>query len=177
MKYYIFAFFTFVTMFCAGQVLEEKVDEFTKVKVVNTSWTELIGGGPMSSLCTNFRLLSVDSGVFFLELKMMLGGKVFAIAKGNPIMFLFEDGSTVSFENLNYEVACKGCGAVGFSGSEAYGTSTNYRVNLVAIETLSKKKPTKVRVYTSEGYVEREVKAKNAEKINKSFTLFFNKFK
>ncbi|MCZ2278328.1 MAG: hypothetical protein LC117_10410 [Bacteroidia bacterium] len=145
-----------------SQKLEKnETDKFTKKTIKATSWEKLIGKGGMSSLFTNFRIQKVDETVWF-ELKMMMNNKIYSINEKDQIIFLFENDSTLTLYNNESTVACKGCGAPGFVGSEGYGTHTYYLLTKNDIAFFKRNKIKSVRIYNSETYVEGD-----AEKANK----------
>jgi hypothetical protein len=146
-------FLSFSQLF--GQKLkQDEVDKFTKKSIKATSWENLIGGGGMSSLFTNFRIRKIDENVYF-ELKMMLNGKIYSIYENDKIIFLLDNDSTITLYNIESSVACKGCGATGFVGSDGYGTHTRYLLSDIDIDSFKKNKIAGIRIYTSDSYVER----------------------
>ena len=153
----------------AGQVLEEnKVDEFTKHSVKRTSWETLNSSMKFNAY---FRISKIDDLIYF-DLKMSIGvGEVFSIKKDQELMFKLANDSIVSLPNLEYALTCKGCGAKGYMGSAAHGIQVSYPINIKQIDLLKKEKVIKARVYTSTGYVEDELKDKNALKIKKALSL------
>jgi hypothetical protein len=158
----------FTSLKTFAQTLEkDKIDKFTKNEIKATSWEKLIGKGGMSSLFTNFRISKVNETIWF-ELKMMMNNKIYSINQNNQIIFLFENEETLVLVNNEFAVACKGCGAPGYVGSEGYGTHTYYLLNNDQIEILKKNIIKSVRIYNSETYVEGD-----AEKVNKTLLKCF----
>jgi hypothetical protein len=150
-----------VPMFAHAQKLtEEKKDEFTGAQVKRTDYEQMVSNMKFTFF---YRFSKIDT-TYFLDLKMMIGsGKVFSISQGNKIMFKMEDSTIITIENIESSIACKGCGAKGFSGSAAYGVGTSYVINQAQLEKLTKLKLIKYRIYTSEGYIEDEAKESKAE--------------
>ncbi|MFM9008508.1 MAG: hypothetical protein ACKORE_08005 [Bacteroidota bacterium] len=152
----------YVTSTPNAQKLEKnEVDKFTKKSIKATSWEKLIGKGGMSSLYTNFRLRKIDETIWF-ELKMMMNNKVYSILENDQIIFLFDTEETLTLYSNESTVACKGCGAPGFVGSEGYGTHTYYRLTKEAIEMFKKNTIKSVRIYNSETYVEGDTEKANS---------------
>lgn len=146
----------------SAQKLEKnEIDKFTKKSIKATSWEPLIGKGGMSALYTNFRIRKIDEKVWF-ELKMMMNNEIYSILENDQIIFLFENESTLTLHNNESTVACKGCGAPGFVGSEGFGTHTIYKLTKEDIETFRMNKLIGVRIYNSESYVEGEITKANA---------------
>jgi len=144
-----------------GQKLEEnKVDDFTKKSVKRTSWETLVS---TFSLNAHFRFSLVD-GYETFDLKMMRD-EVFSIDKDAEVMFMLDNNDVVKVQNLEYAITCKGCGATGFQGSSAEGIQAFYTISKDDIEKMKAHKVLKVRIYTNDGYIDNDVKEKNAVKI------------
>lgn len=162
-------FFLGVNQLTFGQTLEEnKIDDFTKNTVKRTSWETL---NMSMKFTAYFRISKINEHTYF-DLKMGIGlGEIFSIGKDQEIMFKLANDSIVSLPNLEYALTCKGCGAKGYMGSAAQSIQVSYPINIEQIEFLKKEKALKVRVYTNTGYVEDELKDKNALKIKKALSL------
>lgn len=161
-----------IILFCIsaksfGQKLEEnKIDDFTKDSIKRTSWESLY-----STISGNahYRFSLVNDNETF-DFKLMLD-RIFFIDKDMQIMFKLQNGDIVTLNNLEYTFTCKGCGATGFIGSEAQGIEVSYPISKHQVEKLKAGKIVKVRVYTSDGYLDENVKEKNAAKIIASLNL------
>jgi hypothetical protein len=170
MKKIIFALlFLFSSVVLHAQSLEiNEVDEFTGNTVKRTSWETFNSN---TSFYGHFRISQINDSYFF-DLKMMIGNKVFAIDQGQEFMFKLSDDEVISLQNLKYSIACIGCGAKGFAGSQGYGVQTSYPIDKNQIQALKSNQIVKVRIYTSEGFFENDVKAKHASKIHNALLLF-----
>ena len=156
-----------MTLQSFGQKLEEnKTDEFTKNSVKRTSWETLCSSSVANA---HFRVSLINEYKTF-DLKLMIN-KVFSIDKDQELMLKLANGDVVKLQNLKYTITCNGCGATGFVGSEAEGIQVDYPLDKDQVEQLKANKVVKVRIYTNDGYVEDDVKDKNAEKIIKSLQL------
>jgi hypothetical protein len=154
----------FSTVFCFSQKLEEnEVDEFTGNSIKRTSW-ELL-----STFKPYFRISKINNSYTF-QIKLMLGN-VFSIDKGEFLMLKLDNDSIVKLPNLEYAITCTGCGAVGYLGSGAQGIHVKYILHEEAREKLKKHLVTKIRIYTSDGYVDYDTKKKNAQKIIKALEI------
>lgn len=161
---------TFISINGIAQKLErDEVDEFTKDSIQETSWEKLAGKN-MSSFCANFRLKKVNGNVWF-SLKLMMNNSIYSIDKGEKLIFLFDDKSTYELTNSEYTLTSKGGGAIGHGGSEGWGTQTNYLLGNDFNEQFRTKKVTKIRVYTSEGYTEKEVDKGFNDRLRKCIEL------
>jgi hypothetical protein len=151
-----------------GQTLEEdKVDEFTNNSIKRTSWETL---NMSMDFTAYYRISSINNQKYF-DLKLMIGAKVFSINKDQELMFKLENGEFVKLPNLEYSITCTGCGAIGFSGSQAQGAKIMYPIDDAQFEMLKNNTVVKVRIYTSDGYVEDETKEKYAIKMQKAIKL------
>jgi hypothetical protein len=155
-----------------SQKLElNELDEFTGVSVKRTSW-EYFTRGMKNKTSSYFRISKLDSTYYF-DLKIALQpSKVFSISDGEKIMLMLDDKTVYKLDNLEYTVSSTGAGAIGLSGSGMYG------VNISCIsaedrnfEKLKTNLITKVRIYTTDGYVEDEVKEDFAKKVMTAISL------
>ena len=165
---------TLAWLSCAGlfgqKLVEDKVDEFTKQTIKRTSWEKFVGGGGMTVLSTNLRVSKVDAA-FWIELKMMHSNSVYSIPTDGEFMFKLNTGDVVTLHNHQFEITCSGCGAVGFVGSTGMGMHTHYAITLEEIQKLNSAPIEKVRIYTSDGYIEREVSLKESARVQKALAL------
>lgn len=150
----------------AQKLAENKKDEFTNNLIKRTSWESL---SSTFSINAHFRISLIDSLETF-DLKVMID-KRFSIDKDQELMFKLENGEVVKLQNLEAVRTCQGCGAVGLKGSEAPGIAALYPLNKDQAEKLKTNKVVKVRIYTTEGYLECDVKDKFAQKINAALGL------
>lgn len=161
-----------ITILCHQQInsqklVENKIDEFTKHAVKRTSWEIL-----MEKFGTTIyiRFSKIDS-IEVLDLKIMLGGKVFAVSDGETLMLKLSNDSIMKLNTVSYEVACIGCGARGLPGSAAYGVHVKYIIDETNHELLKKYKIKKVRLYTTDGYHEEEVTKKRESILQETIVL------
>lgn len=154
-----------------SQTLEEnKVDEFTGNSVKRTSW-EILN---QTMKFNAFSRISRINENTYLDLKIMIGGKVFAIAEGDELMLKLSNDEIIKLQSIKYEITCTGCGARGYSGSQAQGLSVIYSIANDQIEKLKNNSIIRVRIYTTNGYVEEDTKPKNADIIMNALKLTDN---
>ena len=172
MKYRFLAILLF-PIITFGQKLEEnKVDEFTKSFVKRTSW-ETISPFNMSNRFYAFTSFRKINNIYLLDFKMTLrNDAVFSINKGDNIMFKTSD-SVIIMSNSNYKISCKGCGVKGFTGSGLEGIEVVYEISESDVKYLISNKIKKIRVYTSDGYVEEDIKEKYAEMFIRQLKLVY----
>jgi hypothetical protein len=173
-KILILATLIFSTVFCFAQKLEKnEVDEFTGNSVKRTSWEDLVLSNNLTDLAntfaSKFRISKIDDFYYF-DFKLMLSGD-FSIEEGQLLMLKLGNDSIVKLSNLEHKTTCLGCGAVGVAGSKFPGISVSYVLSTEQIDELKKHKAVKIRVYKSDGYVEREIKEKNAKKFIKALEI------
>jgi hypothetical protein len=108
------------------------------------------------------RFRKVDNTILFV-FKMMTQNKVYSVDKGEVLYFKFSDDEILKISNSKYELTTHGGGAIGLAGSNMLGVELTCIINEEILSILQNKTLVKVRVYTSNGYVEAEVKIKEAE--------------
>lgn len=147
--------------FIFSQKLERnEVDEFTKKSIKETSWEVCVQNFTMNMF---FRVRKVDETIL-LNMKMMLGaGRVFAIHEGDELMLMLSNDTIVKLQALTSEITCTGCGARGFSGSGAQGIKISFGISKDDLRLLSSFPIKKVRIYTTDGYVESEVNKRRGD--------------
>jgi hypothetical protein len=86
-------------------------------------------------------------------------------------MLKLDNDSVLTLNNPKYEIACRGCGAINLIGSEGYGVHIKIPLESDQIDYLIDHKIMKMRIYTTDGYVEGDVKDKFSDIIAKEFKL------
>ncbi len=167
MKEILFIIFC-VPCFCFGQKLEEnKVDEFTKAFVKRTSWETI-------NFSNNFlaysRISKIDN-IYYLDVKVTLSDAVFSIEKDDKLMIKTVTDSIITIFNLKYQISCTGCGAKGLIGSGLEGIEVSYPIPSEMVLYLLTNKIKALRLYTTDGYVEHDIKDKNAQTFIKQLKL------
>lgn len=151
-----------------GQELErDEIDEFTKSHVQTTSWETLTKKYPLYSYA---RLRKIDSRYIF-DVKLMGGSKIFSVDKGKTLFLKLENEDIIEIYNTEYELSNYGDGAIGLIGSQALGVHLKCSINSEQLEKLRKKNLVKIRLYSSIGYREMDIKEKQAEKFMEMMNL------
>lgn len=163
----------FFSLTVFSQYTERHVDEFTKTSSIRSFYARLVGNGPLTTLQTRYRLHWNQQISHIFELKIRRGGLFFTISASQPLMFLMDDGSTVTFYNRQSEISCIGCGAIGLPGSDQLGITALYSMNKEDIKTLATKRVKNVRIYTDQGYVERKISSNHSHTLQLTFLEFF----
>lgn len=168
LKLVVLIFLSAISGTWAQKLEENKKDEFTNNVVKRTSWE------PLKQTMKDyyfFRITKINEVTYFDFKMMVIGGKVFSINKGQELMFKLSNDEIVKLSNLEYTISCKGCGAKGLSGSEAEGIQVSYIIEESLLEKLKSGLVVKLRVYTTDGYREEDIKEKNAATIKAALTL------
>jgi len=150
------------------KIAENKIDEFTKRKIIRTEWENVSG---MTNLYLSTRISRIDS-TSYLDMKF-LTQTVTSIRTDDDVLFLFTDGEISNLKSIKNAISGYGDGANGLVGSKALGLYINCKLSDKDIENFKNKTVNKVRINTSQGYLEEEMKPKKAEKLIKMFELIY----
>ena len=150
----------------AQKIVEDKVDEFTKKHVKRSSWENF---GFSSGFSGYTRVEKID-GTIWLNLRFMTGGVV-AMKDGAKFMLMTKTDSVITLYNNTYEISCSGCGAIGLVGSAAQGLNVSFMLPESKIVYLIQNGLKKIRLYTTDGYVEREIKEKHVKSLLRQLEL------
>ncbi len=142
----------------ASKIKVDKVDDMTGNTVKRTYWDKLV----MAIDYTYYFQLSRINENYYLGLKVLLGS-VSSVDKGDKLILKLENGELVNLYCMEYSISCRGCGAIGISGSEMQGIEVDFILTEEVINKLGSKRIIKLRLYTSQGYIENQVKEKNAD--------------
>lgn len=149
----------------AQEIVKNEVDEFTGNRVIETSWEKLAWGlGVPSGIYTRIRSIN---GNMLLDMKYMIGSAC-VIGKDNKLMIMDENGKVHDLIPTDIFYGTKGGGSIGLAGSAGIGVFAHYYGNL---DFLENNKITKMRIYTSTGYYDKEIKKKYQETLQKLYKL------
>lgn len=145
-----------------GQKLKvNKIDDFTGKSIKETSREMLFSDGLMDA--ADFRIRKIDS-ICFVDIRWGRTG-IFSISKDAELILLMKDKSTYTLKSMSYEIASRGEYGV-YNGNITYANPSEF--NLKSLENNS---IAKVRLYTTDGYADYEVKEKHAENMAKCLKL------
>lgn len=134
MKKYIqlaFLLTIFSTGLFAQKIKQREVDEFTKNKVVRTSWETI--NADLKFTCSIRGTKINDS--FYLDFKIMMGmGGVFAVPDGESIMLLLDNDEVIKIQNPEHTISSVGAGATGMMGSGSDGVFLSCKVTQEQLE-------------------------------------------
>ena len=150
----------------AQKIAENRVDEFTKDHIVRTSWERIISNQNFGA----FFRISVINERFYFELKWM-DRIAFSVDQGMELLIKMQNEDIISLRNTEYKMSCIGCGSIGLGGSSLPGVHLIYPIEKETITKLKDYNVIKLRIYTSKGYIESEIKEKFAKRIKGSAAL------
>lgn len=154
--------FLIILFYCSlffGQELEtDEVDEFTGSKIKTTTWKTYYAGFSQSWIYTRMRRVN-DS--YFIQLKLIEKDLYFSINTDDPLMIKLKNEDVIKLFTQEYEITCRGCGSIGLLGSALQGIHVSYFIGIKDLHTLLTNEVEKIRIYTSAGYIEKEIKSKN----------------
>jgi hypothetical protein len=153
----------------AQKLTENKRDDFTNKGIKQTSVEKLARSSKMSGFSYDFSIRKVDSTYLF-NVRMMSFG-VYSIAKYDKFLIKLKNDSIITLYNPEYEISGRGRGSSGLSGSNTQGTSIYYPITVDQINQILQSDITKIRVYTTEGYSEEDVKESASDKVKAAFKL------
>lgn len=145
-----------------AQTLEiNEIDEFTGIKRKVTSWETVA----IVSKFGGYMRFADNGGAKLLSLKAVIGapGKMFYVERDTDFLIKLEDGTVITLKNEESVVACMGCGARGYGYSQAFGIHLNYILSTENFQKLLNSKIVKIRLITSIGTVDQELKPKASD--------------
>lgn len=156
-----------VTLFGFSQkIVENKIDDFTKNKVVRTDWEKICVS---RDLYLYSRISKIDES-YYIEMKIPTN-YVTSIDTNDDVSFMFENNEIINLKSTEYKITCYGCGSIGLAGSAALGLGFSCKISNLDIEKFKNSLVKKIRIYKSGGYSEDELKSKNSEKLKAMFVL------
>lgn len=169
-KYLLISILALFTLALQAQKIEKnEIDDFTGDKKIMTNWERLnMGNGITGKNHLYFRLLSND-GDCRLDLKWVTADRL-RVDDDSKMLILQKDKSITEVRSLGDARAEKGGGSINIQMTAIEGIWLTYigDFNFLSDDT---NPVTKLRISTSEGYVDIELKDKNAKKLNKAYKL------
>lgn len=149
-------FIVFTHTLAQGQILEkDEIDEFTGHKIKKTSYEVLVQNFKLNAFVS---ANNINDSIYYLQLKLMTPtASVHAIDKDGIFFLKLSDNTVVELRNKEFTVSCTGCGARGFGGSRGQGTMTTYYLTGENLTKLKSQSIIKMRIYTTDGYLESNV--------------------
>lgn len=155
----------------AQKLITDKTDEFTGKKVKETSVENLAQPFKMSGFAYKFSFKKVDDNLYFNVRIMSLSNSVFAIKDGEVLMLKMKD-TVVRLSNTDYVISKRGgAGGTGLSSGNSEGVSLYFPLTKESAELIKSKAIVKVRLYTTDGYSEQDVKAASDKRVKDALNL------
>lgn len=155
----------------AQKLITDKTDEFTGKKVKETSIENLAQPFKMSGFAYKFTFRKVNDNLYFNLRIMSLSNSVFAIKDGEVLLLKTAD-TVIKLTNTEYAISKKGgSSGGGLSSAGSEGVSLYFLLNNESVEVLKNKPIVKVRLYTTDGYTEQDVKATADKRVKDALAL------
>jgi len=154
------------------KITKDYTDEFTGIHERQTNWE---GIGTNNKWTAHVSFLEAEKEILYMDIRIIiesLRNNYYSISKGDKMMIKLSNDSVISLTSTADFSCCKGCGAVNFFGSGANGISARYQVLDDETDALKKYAVVKIRLYTSKGHLELDLKEKKQEVIKSLINLF-----
>lgn len=148
-------------MASAMKIETDEIDEFSGNRTLITSWEGIC----KNDIHIRFRL---QNGLLRLDFKMFYNGSI-VIGKGDKLMFKSTNDNIGAFESTDIYSGTRGGGATGINGSGAWGIYATYSGD---ISYFSDNITRLIRVYTTDGYIDKKVSESDGIKLEKLYSLF-----
>ena len=145
------------------KIVKNEKDEFTGSHVTETSYTAISDG-------FNCALRTINDTRTLLAV-FNCGDDVYSMEEGAEFMLKLQNDSIITLQNLKDAVAEYWSSTIGSLHLSHFNLKTKYILSDEQIQQLQTTPITVVRFYTTDGYIERKVSAKNAKKLLKLFNL------
>lgn len=164
--------FIFISSTTLGQhLITNSTDEFTGKKIKETSIENLAQPFKMSGFTYKFSFKKVNDNLYLNLRIMSLSNSVFAIKDGEVLMLKISD-TVLKLSNSDYVISKKGgSGAPGLSSSTCEGVSLYFPLTSESVDLLKSKPIVKIRLYTTDGFTEQEIKDVADKKVKNALAL------
>lgn len=145
------------------KIVKNEKDAFTGSQVTETSYVKLSDGLTCSIRSVN--------DICMLMVSFNGGDEVYTMEQDAQLMLKLQNDSIVTLSNLEVAVSEYRSFTIGNTYISHYLLQTKYTLSDEQIKELQEYKISRIRFYTTDGYIEREVSEKNAKKLLKLFNL------
>jgi hypothetical protein len=153
------------------KLVVNKTDEFTGKSIKETSVETLAKPFKMSGFAYTFAFKKENDNLFLNLRLMSMSNSVFSIKDGNILSVKMDNDSVIVLNNQEYAISKTGGAGGGFTSGNSQGTSLYFLLSTENIETLKNRKIIKIRVNTTDGYTEQDIKASADKKVKESLRL------
>lgn len=143
------------------------IDEFEKVNVVITSYGKILH--PIISGPAAFLKMSIYKDNLFLTIKVVNSSSSLCITEESELLLLTADGDVTRLPS-NESLECSDY----VPGHKGYTGEFSFRITLEELRTLEKAVLEKLRLRTSDGYVEFDLTKSNASKEKGMYYFRYN---
>lgn len=165
MKKLLLLLILILPVFCMGQSVESKVDDFTGEKVITTSWEKIHTGGLTGKNQTRIRFRH-ENNKDFIEFRLFTDC-VTSCNKGDEVLIKTNNG-LVRLSNSAYTLSKPG----DWAPSAINSKQGIYLICYGDMTKLKDCKAEKIRFYLTDGYRDIELKEKDSEMLSKLYNAF-----
>lgn len=150
------------------------VDELGNDMVKKTSWETLNKSNPKEPATVYYRLTYFNNS-YYLDVKMLIYAGIrlqsFYIDRDEEFIIKLDNGEIITLYCYTRTESCQGCGSTGLLGSSGEGIYVIYPIDESDLEMLKEHKIVKLRIFTSEGYADCDIKGKDSAKFKRAVNL------
>lgn len=170
----LFTLILFPVLLFSQKIERNEIDEFTGKEIIETSW-ELLTKDRKAKIASYARYRKIDE-ILYLDVRMILPyHDFFTVREGDVFYIKFSDDEVITLQNNELTFSGIGKGSIGLSGSEANGIFLSFNITSdKTIQKLKENQINKIRLYTTNGYMNAEVKEKYSKKMNDLTGLISN---
>lgn len=167
---YLFLLLLFSKFSFCQNIAQNEIDEFTKYKVIQVNCTKnkdwktsdnILKGLLNNGFLSIKNIKTSETTLNILQLNTQLGFSFCTSSYKSKIIILFSDDSTLELKNTN-ETTC------------STTVINTYHFTNEDLVTLCDKSFKKIRIYTTDGFLDFEIKDKSVEAIKNTFILYKN---
>lgn len=151
-------------------LVTNSTDEFTGKKIKETSVENLAQPFKMGGFAYKFSFKRVNDNMYFNLRVMSLSNSVFAIKDGEVLMLKTAD-TVLKLSNTDYAISKKGGAGSGVFSSGSEGVSLYFPFNNEMVEMIKNKPIIKLRLYTTDGFSEQDIREAAAKKVKDALAL------
>lgn len=151
----------------AQKIVKNEIDKFTKKQVIQTSFEKISGSGKLSN--KHIMAAFIKNGDAECIRLKWLSKDMFRMDKDRTVIFLDANGNPHEFTNIEYVVAEKGGGVVGYVGSDALGLDIWLAGDCSIFEDNDF---TDIRINTNDGYADFKMTPKDNESLKNTYKVY-----
>lgn len=137
----------------------DRIDDMTGSIEKITNWCTL-----SAKRYTYYCRFSKINNALHFELKFG-ANQVFAVNEGNVLLIKYGNDSVKYFNNEKYTISRRGGGAINLMSSGLEGIHLYFHINKDELEWFTKNKIIKIRINTTEGYIDVDIVDSKANKV------------